>query len=127
MNAIKSLTALTNECHRLGVKFISGPAGTVTAPLFTDSSKTKVAGVKTQDGTLFAKTVILACGAWLPTMLDTEGQIVAKAWCLAHLQLTTDEAAVFKDAPVINNRELGYFFEPQDGRLKIAPQLPGVG
>ena len=126
MNAIKSLTALTNECHRLGVKFISGPAGTVLAPIFTDGTKIKVAGVQTQNGALLAETVVLACGAWLPTMLDTDGQVVAKAWTLAHLQLSPEEAVAFKNAPVINNRELGYFFEPQNGRLKIAPQLPGV-
>lgn len=48
-------------------------------------------------------------------------------WCLVHIELSEEEAKQWKDMPVINQRELGYMFEPDaDGRrLKIAPH--GVG
>lgn len=49
------------------------------------------------------------------------------SWCFIHIKLTEEEAQAWKDMPVINNRELGYLFEPdvEGRRLKIAPH--GVG
>lgn len=49
------------------------------------------------------------------------------SWCFIHIKLTGEEAQEWKGMPVINNRELGYLFEPdiEGRRLKIAPH--GVG
>lgn len=60
-------------------------------------------------------------------MRDILTQAVNSSWCFIHIELTEEEARQWKNTPVINNRELGYLFEPDvDGRrLKIAPH--GVG
>jgi sarcosine oxidase/L-pipecolate oxidase len=49
------------------------------------------------------------------------------SWCFVHIQLSEKEAEEWRNMPVINNRELGYLFEPDVAgrRLKVAPH--GVG
>lgn len=51
----------------------------------------------------------------------------ARSWCFIHIKLTPEEAEQWRNMPVINNRELGYMFEPdaEGQRLKVAPH--GVG
>ncbi|GAA5997594.1 NAD(P)/FAD-dependent oxidoreductase [Rhodotorula paludigena] len=81
-HARNSLQALTDECKRLGVKFVSGGAGAVKS---------------------------------------------FKLWCYAHITLSDEEAKQYRDMPVINNRELGYLFEPdlELNRLKVCPHTTG--
>lgn len=53
-------------------------AGTFQQPLFAADGVTCV-GVKTTDGTqYFADKIVLAAGAWSPTLIDLEGQCVSK-------------------------------------------------
>lgn len=40
--------------------------------------------------------------------------IVHQAWVYAHMQLTPEEAAEYKECPVVYNSELGFFFEPNE-------------
>lgn len=40
--------------------------------------------------------------------------IVHQAWVYAHMQLTSAEAAEYKECPVVYNSELGFFFEPNE-------------
>jgi sarcosine oxidase/L-pipecolate oxidase len=56
---------------------------------------------------------ILALGAGLPRVVsDAKTQVTAKAWSVAHLELTSAEAALLKDAPVVSLSELGFWIEP---------------
>lgn len=118
-------------------------AGTFKRPLFATDGLTCV-GVETTDGTqYFADKIVLAAGAWSPTLIDLEGQCVSKvilsidgsylceasctslltliftkfcaqAWVFAHIQLTPQEAAEYKNAPVVYDGEYGFFFEPNE-------------
>lgn len=37
-----------------------------------------------------------------------------QAWVFAHIQLTPQEAAEYKDKPVVYDGEFGFFFEPNE-------------
>lgn len=60
-------------------------AGTFKKPLFDEDGATTI-GIETVDGTqYFADKVVLAAGAWSPTLVDLEGQCCSKvniAWLL---------------------------------------------
>lgn len=54
-------------------------SGAFKQPLFTDGTKTTCNGVETVDGTrYYADKVVLAAGAWSPTLIDLEDQCVSK-------------------------------------------------
>lgn len=121
-----ALKAVYEDCLRLGVTFVFGAPGAAKSLIQTQSGM--VSGIISEDGThYYADKVILACGAWLDSIIDTKGQILAKCWCLVHIKLSQEEAEQWRNMPVINNRELGYLFEPDIAgrRLKVAPH--GVG
>lgn len=73
------------EVRRINVYLISLPfltllisAGSFKKPLF-DEDGTKAIGIETVDGTqYFADKVVLAAGAWSPTLVDLEGQCCSK-------------------------------------------------
>ncbi len=79
------------------------------------------------DGTKYhADKIVLAAGAWTPVLVDLEEQCVSKvsrgvdtvltlqAWVYAHMQLSPEEAKEFKNAPVVYNGDIGFFFEPNE-------------
>lgn len=44
----------------------------------------------------------------------------------AHLQLTPDEAAPYKDVPVVYHGDIGFFFEPDENHvIKVCDEFPG--
>lgn len=110
-------------------------AGTFKQPLFA-ADGTTCTGIETADGTKhYADKVVLAAGAWSPTLVDLEDQCVSKvsqgrlgtlntfsnqpltsdkAWVFAHIQLTRQEAAEYKNVPVVYDGEYGFFFEPNE-------------
>ena len=91
-----------------------GSAGSFKQPLFASDGTTCI-GVETVDGTkYYADKVVLASGAWSPTLVDLEDQCCSKAWVYAHIQLTPQEAAEYKNVPVVYNGEIGFFFEPNE-------------
>jgi len=78
-----------------------------------------VFGIKASNGCqyLHASTepglTILALGAELSRLLpEAKDQVTAKAWSVAHLELTSTEAVLLKDAPVVSLSELGFWIEP---------------
>jgi sarcosine oxidase/L-pipecolate oxidase len=76
-HAYKSLLALYNECVRLGVAFECGSSGTAKTVIY-DPHKRAV-GILAEDGTEHrADRVILACGGWMDSVIDTKGQCLAK-------------------------------------------------
>ncbi|KAJ6078985.1 hypothetical protein N7467_008738 [Penicillium canescens] len=123
--AAKAINAIGQFLKDQGVKFGFGGAGTFKRPLFTDGMT--CIGVETVDGTkYYADKVVLAAGAWSSTLVDLEDQCVSKAWVYAHIQLTPQEAAEYKNAPVVYDGEYGFFFEPNEyGVIKVCDEFPG--
>ncbi|OQD68854.1 hypothetical protein PENDEC_c030G03954 [Penicillium decumbens] len=124
--AAKAINAIGQFLNSQGVKFGFGGAGTFKRPLFAADGPT-CNGLETLDGTkYYADKVVLAAGAWSPTLVDLEDQCVSKAWVFAHIQLTPREAAEYKDAPVVYDGEYGFFFEPNEhGVIKVCDEFPG--
>jgi sarcosine oxidase/L-pipecolate oxidase len=102
-----------------GVRYISGDAGYVRRLVFRDGECT---GAATADGGAYeADLVVLATGAWTPSLIDLQGQLTAKGHSVAHIQLTPSETKHYSQLPILDNLELGYFFPPQeDGTFKLA-------
>ncbi|KAL4929743.1 NAD(P)/FAD-dependent oxidoreductase [Aspergillus undulatus] len=124
--AAKAINAIGLFLKKEGVRFGFGGAGTFKQPLFAED-KTTVVGVETVDGIkYYADKVVIAAGAWTPTLIDLEDQCVSKAWVFAHIQLTPEEAARYKSSPVIYDGDYGFFFEPNEhGVIKICDEFPG--
>ncbi|KAH6980774.1 fructosyl amino acid oxidase [Ilyonectria sp. MPI-CAGE-AT-0026] len=124
--AAKAIDAIGQFLKSQGVNFGFGRSGTFTRPLFAEDGTT-CNGVETVDGTkYYADKVVLATGAWSPTLVDLEDQCVSKAWVFAHIQLTPQEVAEYKEIPVIYDGEYGFFFEPNEhGVIKVCDEFPG--
>ncbi|KAL4804968.1 FAD dependent oxidoreductase [Aspergillus unguis] len=124
--AAKAINAIGQYLQSQGVKFGFGDAGTFKQPIL-DSDGSTVVGVETVDGTRYhAEKVVLAAGAWSPTLVDLEEQCVSKAWVFAHIQLTPSEAALYKSSPVVYDGDYGFFFEPnENGVIKVCDEFPG--
>lgn len=93
------------------MKFVSGPDGTMTG---VDVSDGKLTGIKVASGkTRKANQYILCTGAASPALLpELSPHLWSKCWTLAHIELTEDEAKEYQGMPVVDNHELGFFFEP---------------
>ncbi|KAL4959803.1 NAD(P)/FAD-dependent oxidoreductase [Aspergillus stella-maris] len=125
--AAKAINAIGGELRKKGVRFGFGGAGSFKKPLFSDSSETRCNGVETVDGSkYYADKVVIAAGAWTPTLIDLEDQCVSKAWVFAHIQLTPQEAAKYKNSPVVYDGDYGFFFEPNEyGIIKVCDEFAG--
>lgn len=125
-HAKKALSKMGAAAQKLGVKFVSGPDGTMTD---LETAGDKVVGVKVASGrTWHASRYILATGAASPALMpELSSQLWSKCWTLAHLELTAEEIAQFTNMPVVDNHELGFFFEPdpETKLLKICNAFPG--
>lgn len=139
LNLESTLTWLTykTSCRR-------NRSGSFKRPLFADDGTTCV-GVETVDGTRYlGDKVVLAAGAWSPALVDLEDQCCSKvsptypllgthiilnpfqAWVYAHLRLTPQEAAPYKDMPVVYHGDIGFFFEPDEHHVvKVCDEFPG--
>ncbi|EED15927.1 sarcosine oxidase, putative [Talaromyces stipitatus ATCC 10500] len=117
----EALRRMLEVSERNGVEFVSGSKGYVRKLRYA-SDGTTCRAVITQDGTVHeADLVILAAGAWMPSLIDLQGQLTAKGHSVAHIQLTPAETKQYSTLPILDNLELGYFFPPQeDGTFKIA-------
>lgn len=124
-NALKSIHKAVLE---LGVVVHCGQE--VTGLLFEDKQgKSKCTGVTTASGSTYsADVVVLTLGACLASVLPQIGcQVTAKAWSVAHVQLTREQADRLAGIPVTYARDLGFFFEPdrETLQLKICPMGGG--
>lgn len=74
----------------------------------------KLVGIKVASGkVLVAKQYILCTGAASPGLLpELSTQLWSKCWTLAHIELTPEEVEDYRGMPVVDNHELGFFFEP---------------
>ncbi|RAK93702.1 fructosyl amino acid oxidase [Aspergillus costaricaensis CBS 115574] len=116
----EALRRMAVAAQEQGVDYISGEEGWVKRLLFDEEKR--CTGVITADGsTHVADLVVVAAGAWTPTLLDVAGQLTAKGHSVAHIQLSPAETAHYSALPIMDNLELGYFFPPQaDGVFKMA-------
>ncbi|KAG9523675.1 fructosyl amine:oxygen oxidoreductase, partial [Aureobasidium melanogenum] len=123
-----AMVSAYEEASRLGVKFITGDsAGKVTSLLHSDSKDT-IIGARTAEGTSHhADQTILCAGANGDLLFDFEQQLRPTAWTLAHIPLSVEEAALFKNLPVLYNPERGFFVEPdaEKRELKFCDEHPG--
>lgn len=122
--AAKAINAIGEFLISRGVIFHSGGAGSFKAPLLMGGI---CIGVETFDGSkYYADKVVLSAGAWSSVLVDLQDQCVSKAWVYAHMQLTPQETAEYKNTPVIYNGDVGFFFEPDEhGVIKICDEFPG--
>ncbi|KIX07128.1 uncharacterized protein Z518_05105 [Rhinocladiella mackenziei CBS 650.93] len=115
-----------------GVKFLLGPEiGHVVeliydSPLVSSSSRSsRCTGVRTRDGKAHAvQTTICALGAYGASLIPLLGSFnVARCWSVAHIQLTQRECDILRGLPVVNVRDLGFYFEPdpETRLLKLCP------
>lgn len=116
----EALRRMAVAAQEQGVEYISDEEGWVKRLLFDEAKR--CTGVITADGsTHVADLVVVAAGAWTPTLLDVAGQLTAKGHSVAHIQLSPAETAHYSALPIMDNLELGYFFPPQaDGVFKMA-------
>lgn len=125
--ASKAITLLHQRCIDLGVKFSLGSDGYIVRLLLQSDERT-VAGIEASNGRQHFHTpstpglTILAMGAHLPRVLpEARTQVTAKAWSVAHLELTPTEAALLKGSPVVSLSGLGFWIEP----VLIKPEVHG--
>ncbi|KAJ3990477.1 FAD dependent oxidoreductase [Lentinula detonsa] len=124
--AAKAIDSVGRELIRHGVQFSFGNSGTFQSLILSDDGKTCL-GAVTKDGTRYlADRVVLASGAWTPSLVDLEDQCCSKAWVYAHMQLTPEEVRKYIGCPVVYNEDIGFFFEPtEDGVIKVCDEFPG--
>ncbi|KAI0836294.1 putative fructosyl amino acid protein [Hypoxylon sp. FL0890] len=100
------------------VKFVNGTAES----LEVDESTKRAIGARLKDGsTLSADLVIVAAGAWTPTLVDLSQQAVATGQVLGYIDLTEEEQEKLEKIPVVLNLTTGLFVIPPRNRvLKFA-------
>ncbi len=124
----KALRAIHESCAAKGVRFVLGERdGHVTSLLFDGPRCT---GARTASGAEHGASRTIVClGADVVRLVPSlAGQITAKAWSVAHLQLTPEQARSLTGIPVINCRDLGFFFEPDadTGLVKLCAHSAGI-
>jgi len=123
--ASEAIRLAHQRCRDLGVKFVLHEEHGQITELIQDSAKPgSIIGVKSVSGceylhlTNVSHLTILAMGAHIGKLLpEIKLQVTAKAWSVAHLQLTKSEAISLQNTPVVNLSELGFWMEP----LRIVP------
>ncbi|KAI0863938.1 DAO-domain-containing protein [Xylaria cubensis] len=128
-DAEKSMQWLYDKVVKTGrVTFVNGVVETLETQTGEPPAKEqRVTGVRLSDGRSFsADLVIVAAGAWTPSLVDLAGQAVATGQCLAYLQLTDDEQAKLANMPICLNLTDGCFaIPPRNNVLKIARHAYG--
>ncbi|KAK7561914.1 FAD dependent oxidoreductase [Phyllosticta citricarpa] len=127
-HARKALEKVGSEAMKLGVKFIGGPSGQMTGLSLSPSGS--LLGIKVASGAIHsASHYILCTGAASPALLPSllAPHLWSKCWTLGHIECSDDELAAFAGCPVVDNRELGFFFEPdpETRRIKLCNEFQG--
>lgn len=119
-----TLAAVQKHCASQGVRFQLGERRGHVEKLTYDPSG-RCVGVQTADGiTHDGALVICALGANAASLIPKVGNFaVARCWSVVHIQLTEAEVNLLRHLPVINVRDLGFFFEadPASRLLKLCP------
>ncbi|KAL2007401.1 hypothetical protein VTN00DRAFT_8839 [Thermoascus crustaceus] len=111
VDAASAVEIMVNEAIKLGVRYEVGEASRIVL----GKEGVGVEGVETGDGKVYrAKKVLLATGAWTSRLMSSledeldmpdeeriETQITAAGVCVAHFQLSPEEAEVYGRLPVL--------------------------
>ena len=91
-------------------------------PHQNSGGRTRCTGAMLEDGSrVTADLVILAAGAWTPTLVDLKGRAQATGQTLAYVSLSGDEEQALATRPTVFNMSIGMFIIPPRGReLKVA-------
>lgn len=116
-NALKGISTLLAG---QGVRFLLGPDEGHVVELIYDAvsseagSSQRCSGVRTRSGKLHAAHVtICALGAYGASLVPRLGSFnVARCWSVVHIQLTESECDILRGLPIVNVRDLGFYFEP---------------
>lgn len=111
-----------HECMKNGVKYVKDEAQVLLMNNLNDCI-----GARTVSGrSIEAGTTILCAGANSFKFLDFKNQLLAKCWTLGHIKLTDEEAAEYRNMPVVLNLDGGFVFEPDcNNELKFCNEFPG--
>jgi len=121
-----ALRAMHEEALKLGVHFMTGIQGKVEELLYTSNHTMR--GAKTANGGEYtAEHIILAAGANSDVLFDFKKQLRPTAWTLAHLPLSSQEAARYRNLPVLYGVDRGFFIEPdvEKHEMKLCDEHPG--
>ena len=124
-HASDALHATYAACCDLGVRFKLGDG---VEKLMFDGDR--CVGASTTGGAHYsADVVVVTLGASVARLIPSlGGQVTAKAWSVAHVQLSPSEASKLRNIPVTYARDLGFFFEPdpRTHMLKLCPSGAGI-
>ncbi|KAG5715025.1 L-pipecolate oxidase [Termitomyces sp. T112] len=127
-DAGQGITIMIDTVVSLGCKVLPGKS----VRRITRNTGGKTNGVECEDGTFYeAATVIIASGSWTPstfpdvTFGHTSG--LSTGQCVAMIQLSEEEAEIYKDIPVVLDFETGFYIFPptRKGIVKMAMHLAG--
>ncbi|KAJ9633793.1 hypothetical protein H2201_008916 [Coniosporium apollinis] len=122
-HSANSLKSAFVACAQRGIRFVTGEEKGKIVELLYEGKK--CVGVKTADGKVYkAETTIVALGAYAASLIPSVGNFaVARCWSVAHVQLTEEETDLLRGIPVVNVRDLGFFFEPDPATrlFKLCP------
>ncbi|CDO77050.1 hypothetical protein BN946_scf184403.g25 [Trametes cinnabarina] len=115
--ASQGISRMMEKVTALGGKIIPGKP--VAELMKTDG---KTSGVRCEDGSVFeADLVVLSAGSWTSSAfpeLSLQRNCLATGQCVAMLQLTPEEADMYRDCPVFLNFHTGfYIFPPNDDNI----------
>ncbi|KAI1310588.1 FAD dependent oxidoreductase-domain-containing protein [Xylaria venustula] len=104
------------------VTFVNGTVEALETQTGDKEQQQRVSGARLSDGRRFsADLVIVAAGAWTPTLVDLAGAAVATGQCVAYLRLTDEEQTKLAKLPVCLNLTDGCFvIPPRNNVLKVA-------
>ncbi|PLB43924.1 fructosyl amino acid oxidase [Aspergillus steynii IBT 23096] len=105
---------------RVSIKTNAGVRKLLYAPA-DGAESTRCTGIELHDGShVFADLVILAAGAWTPSLVDLEGRAAATGQVLAYLPITEHEQRTMGSVPIYFNVSRGMFMVPPHNReLKV--------
>lgn len=128
-NAGQGITMMISKVISLGGKVVPGKS---VEKVLRDDSAGRTIGVQCHDGTVYdASLIIIATGSWTPSAFPdiTPGYTsgLSTGQCLAMIQLSEEEAALYKDCPVVLDFASGFYIFPptEKGIIKMAMHVAG--
>ncbi|KIY68064.1 FAD dependent oxidoreductase [Cylindrobasidium torrendii FP15055 ss-10] len=120
-HAANGVAGLTEQVRKLGGKVLPGKT---VRHLLKEQGKTS--GVECDDGSKYHAVYTVICtGAWTGSLfpeLHSSGVFEATGQCVAMVELTAEEAAAYKDMPVVLNFGNGFYCFPpsKENLVKMA-------